>query len=78
MLDHPHLQVLGAPLQQVFVMKLYAGRSLDFDDLVALWPRCSFVGPEDAADLFHQAYPHLEPDPFLRDYVRHIASLSDR
>lgn len=41
LLDHRRLLVLGAPLQQVFVMKLYAGRSLDFDDLVALWPRAT-------------------------------------
>ena len=32
------MRVLGAPLDQVFLMKLYAARDCDLDDLRALWP----------------------------------------
>ena len=44
LLDHPRRQVLGAPLDQVFLMKLYAARDRDLDDLRALWAlRAEFV-----------------------------------
>ena len=38
LLDHPRLQVLGAPLQQVFLMKMFANRPVDLPDLAAMWP----------------------------------------
>lgn len=38
LLSLPRLRVLGAPLAQLFLMKLYAGRDRDIDDLVTLWP----------------------------------------
>ncbi len=41
-LDHPRLRVLGAPLQQVFVMKLIAARAVDLTDLTAIWSECGF------------------------------------
>ncbi|MCW2620861.1 MAG: hypothetical protein JWL64_463, partial [Frankiales bacterium] len=53
------LLVLGAPLDQVFLMKLYASRAPDLDDLVKLWPHCGFASPQDAVDAFDSAYPHL-------------------
>ena len=45
LLDHPKLLVLGASMDQVFLMKVHAGRAADADDLEALWPRCSFARP---------------------------------
>jgi hypothetical protein len=71
-LDHPRLRVLGAPLQQVFVMKLFAGRALDITDLSIIWSACGFESPEQAADLYHAAYPHLEWDEYLVDEIRAI------
>lgn len=72
LLDHPSLLVLGAPLEQVFVMKLFAGRAADIADLETLWPRCGFASPEAAAEAFHAAYPHLEHDPHLADWIRDL------
>lgn len=72
LLDHPALLVLGAPLEQVFLMKPFASRAADTDDLEALWPRCAFESPEEAADAFHQAYPHLEPDEHLAELIRNL------
>jgi hypothetical protein len=71
-LDHPRLLVLGAPLQQVFVMKLFAARAVDVSDLTAIWSECGFESPEQAADLYFAAYPHLEWDEFLVNDIRAI------
>jgi hypothetical protein len=70
LLDRPELTVLGAPLDQVFLMKLYASRAADVDDLEVLWEHCTFESPESAADAFHLAYPHLEHDAYLADHIR--------
>lgn len=73
-LERGRLLVLGAPFEQVFLMKLYASRGPDLDDLIALWPRCRFTSPEDAAHQFEAAYPHAEPDPYLADHIHGIAT----
>lgn len=52
LLDGPALHVLGAPFDQVFLMKLNASRAADTDDLVAIWPLGSFESPEAAAEAF--------------------------
>lgn len=70
LLESGRLTVLGAPLEQVFLMKLYAARAADYDDLVSLWPLCTFGSPEEAVKQFGAAYPHLEADPYLVDFVR--------
>jgi Nucleotidyltransferase of unknown function (DUF6036) len=72
-IDHARLRVLGAPLQQIFVMKLFAARTVDIADLMVIWNECGFVSPEQAADLYHLAYPHLERDEYLADYIRELA-----
>ena len=64
--------VLGAPLKQIFVMKLFAGRSEDYDDLLAIWSDCGFSNPEEAVQLFREAYPREDQDPYLVDFVRQI------
>lgn len=75
LLDHARLLVLGAPLRQVFLMKLFAARvrARDYDDLVALWPECGFDSAEQAVELFRAAYPHEVEDPHLVEYVRDLA-----
>lgn len=73
LLDLPRLQVLGAPLDQVFLMKLYAARDRDLDDLRALWPLTGFVSPQQAAEQFWQAYPHAPEDPYLANFIASIA-----
>jgi hypothetical protein len=69
-LDHPRLRVLGAPLQQVFLMKVLAARSRDITDLEISWTDCGFESPEQAAASFHEAYPHEEYDSHLADWIR--------
>lgn len=61
LLDHPRLQVLGAPLRQIFVMKLFASRALDVADLAAIWNEYGFDSPEQAAALYQAAYPTSNP-----------------
>lgn len=72
LLDRPRLLVLGAPLRQVFMMRLFAGRvrTRDYDDLVALWPECGFDSAEEAVELYRDPYPHEAEDPYLVEYVR--------
>lgn len=77
-LDHPHLRVLGPPVDFVFVTKLYAGRAVDHDDLVALWPHCSFSSAVDAVAFYWNAYPHAPTDEHLASYVEQIAEGAGR
>ena len=71
--EHPRLRVLGPPPDYVFLMKLYAARGgPDHDDMVALWPRCTFTSAEDAASRFAAAYPHAPTDPHLAGYITAI------
>jgi hypothetical protein len=72
LINRPTLRVLGAPFDQVFLMKLYASRAADTEDLEALWPRCSFDSPEVAVAAFYAAYPLEERDEFLADHIRSI------
>jgi hypothetical protein len=69
LLDRARLLVLGAPLRQVFVMKLFAARvrTRDYDDMVAMWPGCGFDSAEQAVELYRAAYPHEVEDPYLVD-----------
>lgn len=67
--NHPRLRILGAPLRDVFLMKLFAARTRDVDDLVALWPESGFASPQEAVDALYAAYPHEEPDPNLTAWL---------
>lgn len=73
LLDRPRLSVLGAPLDQVFLMKLYRVDAQDYEDMVTMWPRCAFVSPQDAAEQFRRAYPHAPDDPYLVTMITDIA-----
>ncbi len=74
--DLPALRVLGAPLDQVFLMKLHATRvrSADVEDIVAVWPRTGFASGAQAVALYYEAYPLAEQDPFLAAYVADLTS----
>lgn len=72
LLARPRLIALGPPADFVFLMKLQAARAVDYDDMIALWPRCSFSSPEAAVDAFEAAYPHEEQDLHLVDFVARI------
>lgn len=75
--EHPRLRVLGPPVDYVFLMKLYAARGgPDHDDMVALWPRCSFTSADDAATRFADAYPYAPSDPHLAEYITEIEKRS--
>ena len=76
-LDHPRLLVLGAPYDQVFLMKIFAGRAADTDDIRRLWPYTSYSTTSDAVEAFHAAYPHEEPDPHLRDWLDRLFGIGD-
>lgn len=73
LLDHPRLRVLGAPLRQVFLMKVHAARTRDYDDLVALWPHCGFDSAEHAQAEYRRAFPDAADDPHLADWIKGIA-----
>jgi hypothetical protein len=57
LLDHPRLLVLGAPLRQVFLMKMYARRPIDLLDLQEMWPLCQFTSVPEAVGEFYAGYP---------------------
>lgn len=78
-LDHPYLRVLAPPPDYVFVMKLYAARGeLDHDDMVRLWPHCTFKAARAAVALYWEAYPHAPNDEHLSTYVDQIANEAAR
>jgi hypothetical protein len=76
LLDHPRLLVLGASYRDVFLMKLFASRAADHDDLVRLWPLSGFASPEAAAADMYAAFPAAPDDPHLSQYVADVAGES--
>jgi hypothetical protein len=71
--EHTHLTILGPPPEQIFLMKLLAGRAPDHDDMTVLWPRCGFPDAQAAVDAYYLAYPFEEHDAHLVGYVQQIA-----
>lgn len=69
------LVVYGAPLSQVFLMKMNAGRAQDLADLERMWERVGFRSPDDAAHAYREAYPNEADDPYLADWVREVVGL---
>ena len=74
LLDHPNLLVLGAPLQQVFVMKMFANRPIDLADLAAMWPVVGLGTVDEAVAAFYAAYPHEEPDRHLAAWLAGVVA----
>lgn len=71
--ERPGFRVLAPPAEFVFLMKLYRSRAPDYDDMVELWPACTFASPEEAVRRYFDAYPHAPEDPHLVEFVREIA-----
>ncbi|GAA1161232.1 hypothetical protein GCM10009630_69430 [Kribbella jejuensis] len=74
--QHSNLTILGPSPGQVFLMKLFAGRAPDHDDMTVLWPSTGFADVRSAVDAYYLAYPFEEHDPYLVDYVQEIADQS--
>lgn len=74
LMDHPRLLVLGAPLEVVFVMKMYRADPNDQADMVAIWPQTRFRSAQEVVDAFFAAYPHAPDDPHLDQFVIEVAS----
>jgi hypothetical protein len=51
-MDHPRLKILGATMDQVFLMKLYAARAQDHDDMRSIWPLTGFESVGQACRQF--------------------------
>ena len=62
----------------IFVMKLYRADPQDREDLISLWPLCSFAGPATAADAFTSAYPHAPDDEYLVNYIADVVRDADQ
>ena len=71
--ERTSLVVRTPPADVIFVMKLYRADPQDREDMINLWPLCSFGTPEEAADAFRSGYPHAPDDEQLGDYIRDIA-----
>lgn len=71
-LERPGLTVRAPEPDVVFVMKLYRSEPQDREDMIDLWPRCSFPSPARAAAAY-DAYPHAPEDPHLADFIAGIA-----
>ena len=68
------LVVRTPPPDVLFVMKLYRADPQDREDMVLLWPMCTYATAEEAVEAFTGGYPHAPEDEHLVDYVRDIAT----
>lgn len=71
--QHPALRVRTPAPDIIFVMKLYRADPQDREDLITLWPLCTFTDPVRAADAFRLAYPHAPEDKHLAYYITDVA-----
>jgi hypothetical protein len=51
LLDHPRLLVLGAPIREVFLMKMYRAWPNDQADMVTMWPHTGFTSLDHSSRL---------------------------
>ena len=73
-LQQDGLVVRTPPADVIFTMKLYRSDPQDREDMILLWPMCSFRTPREAVDAYWAAYPHAPEDEYLEDHVAAIAS----
>jgi hypothetical protein len=75
LIDHSRLQVLGAPLSAVFLMKLNRSQPQDVLDMITLWPLVAAEFPTARAvtDAFEAAFPFEGPDEHLDAQVIDVA-----
>ncbi len=74
LLDHHRLLVLGAPMREVFVMKMYRALPNDVADMIQMWPLIGFTNAQQVVDSYFAAYPHAPADEHLDQYVIDIAT----
>lgn len=71
--EAPALWVRSPGPNVIFIMKLHRADPQDREDLVVLWPLCSFSDADDAANAFRLAYPRAPEDEHLADYIADVA-----
>ncbi len=71
--EHEALVVRTPSAEIIFVMKLYRADPQDREDLITLWPLCSFTDPDNAVAAFRSAYPHAPEDEYLASYIAQVA-----
>lgn len=76
--EHAALVVRTPSPDVIFVMKLYRADPQDREDLISLWPLCSFTGPAAAVAAFTSAYPHAPDDEYLVNYIADVARDADQ
>ena len=76
-LSRGRLTVLAAPLSQVFLMKLRAGRAPDYEDMIRLWPDTGYANATAAVEAFWRAYPEEPEDPEFLGFVEGITHQAD-
>ena len=65
--------IVGTPSPEtVFLMKLHRASALDREDMIRIWPRCKFTGPDEIVARFREAYPYSSEDPHLDEYLADI------
>lgn len=71
LLDLPRLRVLGAPLRDVFIMKLRRSDPADLDDMRSIWPRISdkFATADEIIEAFYAAFPTEASDEHLDTFL---------
>ncbi len=67
--EHQALTILGPSADWIFLMKLYAGRTVDHQDLTRLWPHTKFDTSNEVIERLRDAYPLAPDDPYLGEYV---------
>jgi hypothetical protein len=66
------LTVSTPPPETVFLMKLQRASAPDREDMISLWPLCSFIGAADVLERFKAAFPYLLNDEYLASFVEDI------
>ena len=71
LLERPALRVLGAPLHQVFLMKLRRANPADLQDMRSIWPhvRTRFSSARAVVTAFAAAFLDEPEDEFLDTFV---------
>lgn len=71
--QHAALVVRTPSPNVIFVMKLYRADPQDREDLIILWPLCTFTDLDDASNAYMLAYPHAPEDEHLAGFIAEIA-----
>lgn len=72
--EHPRLRVVGVPMRDLFVMKLYRAHPNDVADMATIWSRTGFKTGREVVDAYFAAFPHAPKDPHLDSFVVEIAA----